>query len=337
MSDRYAHILSVVFSHPWAIEGEMLSTIAEILAARIAGDEPNRAAIEAALINRDRLPQATSGGGVAVIPVHGVIMPRGDALAESSGSTSLDSLSAQLRAALADSDVNTIVLDVDSPGGNVAGLTEFTHEILAARAQKPIIASARYTMASAAYGLASAATQIVASPSATLGGIGVLNIHNDLSKALEQRGIKRTYIAAGKYKAEGNEAEPLSAEAGEARKATAEEAYGTLTADIARGRGVPVDTVRNGYGEGRTVSAKKALALGMIDKIETIHDTLARVKTAAPAAGGRAALVPVPSLDATDQEPLAATSQERQAEVAWQHAQTRALFELESLEGPRPC
>jgi signal peptide peptidase SppA len=332
MSDRYAHILSVVFSHPWAIEPEMLSTIADILAKRIAGEEPLRAEIEAALINRDRLPQPTSGGGVAIIPVHGVIMPRGDALAESSGSTSLDSLSAQLRAALADSSVNTIVLDVDSPGGNVAGLTEFTHEVLAARAQKPVIASARYTMASAAYGLASAATQVVASPSATIGGIGVLNIHNDLSKALEQRGIKRTYITAGKYKAEGNETEPLTAEASDVRKATADEAYGTLTADIARGRGVPVDTVRNGYGEGRTVSAKKALALGMIDKIETLNDTLARVRTAAPAAGGRAARIPPTSLDATDQErPLAATSQERQAEVTWQHAQTRALFELESL------
>lgn len=328
MTDRYAHVLAVVFSHPWAIEAETLSTVADILARRIAGQDPVRADIEAALVKRDRLPQPVSGGGVGIIPVHGVIMPRGDMLAESSGAVSLDALSGQLRDALANTAVKSILLDVDSPGGNVAGLTEFTHEVMRARTKKPVIAHARYTMASAAYGLASAATEIVASPSSSIGSIGVMNIHDDMSAALEKLGIKRTYITAGKYKAAGNETEPLTAEHEALLKARVDEAYGMLVADISRGRGVPISAIRAGYGEGRTVSAQEALSLGMVDRIATLEDTLARLMVSPPQAGARAATQLDAPLD-TAQEPVTVTAQDRADDAHWQNAATRALLELD--------
>lgn len=259
----------------------MLTTIAQILAVRAIGEKASDSDIQAALTKRDRLPQP-SGGGVAVLPVHGVLIPRATLMSEMSGATSIDALSSDLRDALANDQVNTIVLDVDSPGGSVAGVTEFAQELMRARTRKPIVAVAKYTMASAAYWIASAATEIVASPSSVVGSVGVYTIHDDFSKALEHLGIKRTHIAAGKFKTEGNTAEPLSDDAKATMQKRVDDWYGRFVKAISQGRGVSVEQVRDGYGEGRVVSADEALSLGMVDRVATLDETIARVAKAAP-------------------------------------------------------
>src|SRR5262245_59262538 len=201
---RYEHVLSFALEHPWAITRPMLSVVANILARRIAGVEVQRAEIEAALVNRKQLPQPKVGS-VGIIPVYGVIAPRMNLISEISGGTSFEKLSAQVRELMANDTVKTIVLDIDSPGGTVAGNAEFAAELMRARTKKPIVAVGQYTMASAAYHLASAATEIVAAPSARVGSIGTFAIHTDMSEALAKLGVKRTLIAAGEGKTDGNE------------------------------------------------------------------------------------------------------------------------------------
>ena len=105
------------------------------------------------------------------------------------------------------------MFDVDSPGGSVLGATEFARTLRAARDTKHLIAHAHYQMASAAYWIGACCHEIVASPSSMVGSIGVYSIHEDLSAALEQLGVKLTYISAGKYKVEGNDTQPLTEEA----------------------------------------------------------------------------------------------------------------------------
>ncbi len=336
---RYAHILSFVLEHPWAITRPMLQTIAGILGRRAAGHAASDQDIAAALTNRKALPQP-EGGGIAVIPVYGVLVPRANLMSQMSGGSSFDALTAMLREALGNTNVNTIVLDVDSPGGSVAGATEFAREVLRARTKKPIVAIANYTMASAAYWIASCATEIVASPSAAVGSVGVYTIHEDLSKALEMEGIKQTYISAGKYKTDGNESEPLSAAAEAFIQKRVDEAYALFCGDIARGRGVSVEDVRAGFGEGRTVSAQEAQRLGMVDKIATFDATIARLVSGAPssrsaaaasadddlAAATSATATPPPS-SATVQEPAKVTTQERAREFD-QQLQAVALLDL---------
>jgi ClpP class serine protease len=80
-------------------------------------------------------------------------------LSEVSGGTTFEALTKQLQAAVADPDVKTIVFDVDSPGGNVAGASEFAREVLRARATKPIIVQAHHLLASAAYWPMAGATE----------------------------------------------------------------------------------------------------------------------------------------------------------------------------------
>src|SRR5688572_25122653 len=123
MSDRYAHVVSFALSHPWAVTRDMLAVIAGILAQRVAGIEPDQATIDAALVNRKNLPQPRAGS-VAIIPIYGVISPRMNMMSEMSGGTTFEKLTGQLREAMGNTSVKTIVLDVDSPGGSVAGNTE---------------------------------------------------------------------------------------------------------------------------------------------------------------------------------------------------------------------
>ena len=154
-----------------------------------------------------------SGHATAVIPVSGIVAPRMNMFSDISGGTTFEGLTTDLQDAVADPQIGTIVLDVDSPGGNVAGATEFHKAMLAARTKKPIIGQVQYLGASVAYWILSACTEIVAAPSAMVGAIGVYTMYDDLSKALSNRGIKREVIAAGKFKDEGVDSGPLSPEA----------------------------------------------------------------------------------------------------------------------------
>jgi signal peptide peptidase SppA len=321
--DRYAHLVSFALQHPWAITPEMSRVIAGILGHRIAGHRADDETLQAAIASRKPLPQPTRGG-VAVIPMYGVLAPRANMLTEASGGTSFEKLTAQLREAVSRDDVTTIVFDVDSPGGSVAGATEFATEVRAARARKPVIAVANYTMGSAAYWAMANATKIHAAPSAAVGSIGVYTIHNDLSEALAREGIKRTYIAEGKHKIAGNPDQPLDEHAHAALSAMVKDSYDRFVSDVAKGRGIAASAVRGGYGEGRMCHATEALDLGMVDKIATLDETLDRLLPGTSDA--RAALSVIPD---TSQEPCEATDQDRRSVAArGQAALDAALFEM---------
>lgn len=330
MTRHYDHVLGFALEHPWAITRPMLSVIAGILARRVAGQDVDRAELEAALVNRKNLPQPQAGS-IAIIPVYGVIAPRMNMLSEMSGGTTFEKLTAQLREALGNKSVKTIVFDIDSPGGNAAGATEFAREVMRARVKKPIIAVANYLMASAAYWVGAAATEIVASPSAKVGSVGVYTSHDDLSGAFEQVGLKRTYLSAGDGKTYGNEAEPLSAEAEARIQTMINDAYGLFVGDVVKGRGQPLtaERVRSEW-KALVYSAPEALAMGMIDSVATLDETLARVLSTSPDAADRQAAQTFVSDDTspptdTAQEPSGATAQDRSAELALEHQ----LFELQ--------
>lgn len=328
MTGRYDHVLSFCLEHPWAITPSMRLVLANIVARRVAGYKATDEEIAAALVNRRNLPQPKGDGAVAVIPVYGVIAPRVNMMTEMSGGTTYETLTAQLGEAMGNKTVTSIVFDIDSPGGNVAGATEFAALVREARAKKPIVAQIQYTGASAAYWIAASATKIYAAPSAMVGSIGVFTIHEDLSEALKMEGIKITYISAGKYKVDGNETEPLGEDVKARWKSKVNEAYTRFCGDVSKGRGVPLGDVTAGYGEGDTVTAATALSLGMIDGISTLTETLARVMSGS--ADDRAARAysvsfstangetQVPPLDTT-QEPSPATVQDRAAEAQLEH------------------
>ena len=330
----HAHVMAIALDYPWNITPRMLSVVAGILARREALDvaptpaleAEHREAIQAAIANRKNLPQPRVGS-VAVIPVHGVLAPRGDAFSDASGITSYARLSQQLRKAVADKGVRNVVLDIDSPGGSVAGNQEFAAEVMRARTQKPIVAVAQYLAASAGYQIASAATEIVAAPSAQVGSIGTYSIHNDLSAALEKFGIKRTYISAGTGKVDGNETGPLTEGALARRQKSVNEAYDAFVNTVVRGRGEGTSEakVRDTWGA-HVYGAREAKDLGLVDKIATLDQTLERLLDAGDASDRAALAAYRNDDDATVDTPQAhvrvCTGQDRRREMLG-----RMLFE----------
>jgi len=91
-------------------------------------------------------------------------------------------------------------MDVDSPGGGVEGIPELADEIMAGRAQKKIVAVANGMAASAAYWLACCATELVVTPSGQSARSAFFAAHEDMSKALEQEGVKVSLVSAGNSK-----------------------------------------------------------------------------------------------------------------------------------------
>ena len=229
------------------------------------------AAREAAEANQVRPTQ------VALLPLMGPLFPRGRSFG--TFATSMESFRAQLAGAVANPDVGAIVIDVDSPGGTYAGTPETAAAVRAAAQVKPVTAVIDSLGASAAYFIASQAGQLVVSPSADVGSIGVLAVHLDFSQALENDGVRPTIVRSVPFKAEGNLFEPLTAEAKAYLQADVDQAHDVFVRAVAEGRKVSQAKVRDEFGKGRTVSAAKAVELGMADRVGTMGDVLAGVRT----------------------------------------------------------
>jgi len=206
--------------------------------------------------------------GVAIVSVRGALIKEEDFWSILFGESTYEGLRKTIGDALADPSVKVIVLDVDSPGGTVDGALELSDFIHWAAQKKPIYAYANGQMTSAALMISSSAKEIAAPRTAYVGSIGVISMHIDYSKADEKFGVKVTYLTAGKYKAMGNYAEPLSEEARSYIQERLDQTYSIFVDTMARGRELTSDEVLK-MADGKIFLAEPALALGMIDRIET--------------------------------------------------------------------
>lgn len=287
---RYAHVIELVRNRPWAVLPSVLSTIGQLVAMHVVGERFSRDEIDAALASAAAANGPRAGGrqgqAVAIIPLYGTIIPRANLFSDMSGGTSVQGFLGMFRQAIADPEIGGIVIDVDSPGGLIDLITEASAELRAARGQKPTVAVANTLMASAAYWLGCSFDEVAASPSALVGSIGVYHVHDDISEAMAQAGVKRTLVSAGKFKTEGNPFEPLSDEARAHLQALTDDAYSMFTGDVAKARGAKIGDVRNGYGQGRVLTARQALDAGMIDRIATLDDEVRRMVKLVSRPGG---------------------------------------------------
>lgn len=228
--------------------------------------------------------RASVQAGVAVIPLKGVLTPRPSFLSILFGGSSggLLGFRSDLREALGHSDVDTIVVDVNSPGGSVSLISETAAELRAARdaSDKQIVVVANQMMASAAYEIGAQAHEIAITPSGFAGSIGVYVVHVDRSGLNEALGVNPTYISAGRYKVEGHNDAPLDDEARAESQRVVDEFYAAFVEDVALGRRVTTEAVRAGYGEGRVLPAQRALDAGLVDRIATLETIVSERATA---------------------------------------------------------
>jgi signal peptide peptidase SppA len=271
---------------PWALMPERLSAVTAVI-ARWSGDarasDEVMHSVAADRNARDARRQSSvsnSGGGIAVLPLYGIVTQRGNMLDDVSGpgTASTQQFSNLLRAALQDETVSQILIDIDSPGGSVYGVAELADEIVSARAQKPVVAIANSLAASAAYWIGCSASEFYVTPGGEVGSIGVWQAHQDYSKAMDEAGVKTTLISAGKFKVEGNPYAPLDEEAQGFMQSRVDDYYAAFTKAVAKGRGVPISQVRDGMGQGRVLGADAALASSMVDGIATFEDVVKKMR-----------------------------------------------------------
>lgn len=280
---NYERIVRYVLEMPWAIKPEALGVILDILEFRANGGKFSAEEIEARIGDSQRRNTVSQRDQVAVIPLYGTIMPRARLMNDISGGRSVEDFADDLMAADRDPQVTSIVMDVASPGGSVEQVPE-TAEIIRSLST-PTVAVANTDAASAAYWLASQADELVVTHSGEVGSIGVWTAHQDVSAMQTKLGVQTTLVSAGKYKVEGHPFGPLEDDARAEMQRKVDHYYDMFVADVARGRGVSASDVRNGFGQGRMLTAPDAVREGMADRIATLDQVIGeRSDGAAPIA-----------------------------------------------------
>ncbi|MDR5797240.1 S49 family peptidase [Caballeronia sp. LZ008] len=204
-------------------------------------------------------------GGVAVIEVQGTLVQKLGSLRPYSGMSGYDGIRQNLLMALDDPDVSAIALDIDSPGGEVAGCFDLVDMIYGARGVKPIWSILNESAYSAAYAIASAADRIIVPRTGGVGSIGVISAHVDLSEALSKAGMKVTFITYGDYKADGHSEIPLAPDALARFQADINTMGELFVETVARNRNIAAATVRDT--QAATFMGEKGVALGLADEV----------------------------------------------------------------------
>jgi len=284
---KIRRVVSAVYETPWAITHLKLEVIADLLDRRQHGhiDEEE---IEVRLLGQgrrrdenDEEPYRLTDDGIAIVSLYGVLGPRMNWIMRSSGGTSVQEFAAAVQQAADDPDVRAIVLDIDSPGGNVLGVAEAAETVRLAGLKKDTVAVATGQMCSAAYYIGSAAKEVIASPSSEVGSIGVYSVHSDYSAAETVSGVRKTVIHAGTKKTHGNAYETLNQAGRESMAQEVDDYYQQFVEAVANYRGVSVETVQSQFGQGSAMIASRARAVGLIDRIATLSEIVAELGEAA--------------------------------------------------------
>ena len=268
---KFSHLSSLVFNKPLMVTQDYAETIAVVLSDRLNLD------VEGLQIKSDAKDQrvATTNKGVAVIPIVGSMSHRSTGIEAMSGMTSYTTLQKQFEAAFNDPKVGSILMDIDSPGGSVAGAFDFRDYLMSKKGTKPVYALARDAMCSAAYLIGSTADKVYATQTARVGSIGVVAMHTDASGKMEKEGLKPTFISAGKFKTAGNPYEKLEGEKLKYLQDSVDESYDMFINAVADARGIDKKAIRDT--EARVYGGKKAVEIGLADGIRTYESVIAEM------------------------------------------------------------
>ena len=209
--------------------------------------------------------------GIGVIPIVGVIGKGLSPMEKMMDAVDVNDIADAVDAFAASPEVNSIALQISSPGGTVTGVEELANKVR--NLQKPSMAYTDSEMASAAYWIGSATDRVVASPSSTVGSIGVYLAIPDYSKAAEMAGIKMVVLKSGKFKGAGIEGTSLNADQVSNLQASVDGIHTDFKAAVnAKRKMVQADSM-----EGQTFSGKQAASNGLVGALaDSFSEALAK-------------------------------------------------------------
>ena len=268
------------------------------------------------LANRAKQLAAPRQPAVALITATGAIRRGRNGRSPLTGSAmGSDSVTAALRAALADSHVRAVVLRVNSPGGSYVASDSIWREVVRIRsAGKPLVVSMSDVAASGGYFISMAADAIVAQPGTVTGSIGVLSGKPVTSEMLGKAGMTTDSIVIGDHAAMFSTSKPFTSEEWQIVDSWLDRIYADFTGKVAAGRGLSADRVHE-LARGRVWTGADAHERGLVDELGGLEEAadIARRRAGLPAT---APLIPFPRISPIDRIRPASNSEDRRAAAA---------------------
>lgn len=170
-----SYVMQFLTGQQWALLPSTLEVMRDIAQRNPLGGGGELESV----MKREGIPVANTRSvvnrdGVAVIPVTGVISRYASFFTDVCGGATVERLATDIAAAIDDPSIRAVVLDIDSPGGQVTGINELADQLYNARGKKPLIAYGGGAMASGAFWLASACDEIVVDDTSQVGSVGVV-------------------------------------------------------------------------------------------------------------------------------------------------------------------
>ncbi|HHI3775507.1 TPA: S49 family peptidase [Escherichia coli] len=330
------HIASMAFNEPLMLEPAYARVFFCALAGQlgisrltdaVSGDSLTAGEAPAALAlsgDDDGPRQARSYqvmNGIAVLPVSGTLVSRTRALQPYSGMTGYNGIIARLQQAASDpmvdgilldmdtpggmvagafdcadiiarlqqaaSDpmVDGILLDMDTPGGMVAGAFDCADIIARVRDIKPVWALANDMNCSAGQLLASAASRRLVTQTARTGSIGVMMAHSNYGAALEKQGVEITLIYSGSHKVDGNPYSHLPGDVRETLQSRMDATRRMFAQKVSAYTGLSVQAVLDT--EAAVYSGQEAIDAGLADELVNSTDAITVMRDALDARKSR--------------------------------------------------
>jgi capsid assembly protease len=288
------HIAERALNRPLVVHPDKAAIIMDVLAGRIGIDGPelNNLSPEASRFfgtnRRDDGSYSTARlvNGVAIVSIVGSLVNRGAWIGANSGLVSYEGIGAQIREAANDPAVHSVILDIDTGGGEAGGITTVAAQIAELAKSKRVVAVVNDAACSGGYWIASAANEIVVSETSVVGSIGVLMLHVNRAGELQQKGWAPTFIYAGAHKVDGNSLGPLPDSVRADVQSTIDDLYDRFIAGVATGRGPRLSEDQARATEARVFHGQAAIAAGLADRFGTFEGVLAELQSrrAGPAA-----------------------------------------------------
>lgn len=269
--------------------------------------------------------------GIAVVSLCGPLLNRSDWWTRWLDLPTYDTLPLVVEAAATDPRVKAILLDIDSPGGEAAGMLDCADRIAAVKGAVPVWGVANSLAASAAYGVGCVADKLFVPRLSAVGSVGVVMFHLDVSALDEQWGLKFTAIYAGARKVDGWSHAPLTEDALSNFQADADAARGKFAGHVAKYRNMSVDAVLGT--EAACLDDDRAVAAGLADEVASFDQALSMLRATIGAPASPRASLARSTVANTENPTMASTEKPAGAKAAGE----QAFATCEGCPNPGEC
>jgi protease-4 len=249
-----------------------------------------RRAATGGLTDREPLPKfreitVERGQGsakVALIVMRGLIS---SSLPGAVGETMVDDMRTALQQARDDDKVKAVILEIDSPGGEVTASDEIYNAVVKTRARKPVVIYMDTLAASGGYYVSCGGRYLMANETTITGSIGVIIQTLNYEKLFDKIGLASVVFKSGKFKDILNGARPMTPEEKDYIQNFVMKTYDKFLGVVSKERSIPAETLRNGIADGRIMSGKDAVENKLIDGVGQIEDAYAKARELGKAPG----------------------------------------------------